>query len=952
MRSPAVVVLLLLLATSHSRASSPFPPSLFSSPSQSCATPVVDPPSVTRNGDDIASIQHLDTDTLDDCASLCCFTSNCVAFSFNSPQPETSCVTPASCCQVGSTCCMLKNALPPPTNNTYGKSVQTGYIPQSTGPALPGPSPPFPPSTLVTNVSFSDVGFYAGTPAHPTGDTWPSAWAVDGTVFAWGCDLNASDFTPMALFEIAGDPYAANTGPSPSSSSASDPPSPLTPEVVAYDPIDYASYCAQYGATGSYPKINTKPAGMLALPSPPNSTSSTVLYLGVSCINYGTDLSFTRQTNLGGFLVSSTDDGRTWANVTAVGAFPGRFGAPVFTSCGRANDACAGLDGGYLYVFFPGSFDDASYWSNNDAVFLARTTPSHVAAPNQYQFFAGLDVSGGPTWNTDANVAQPALIFGSMLGDNAVSYNPYIGRYVMGNFGFIDALGRPRPYHSRPFMEPHRSQLLILEAPKPWGPWSVAYRSDDSPQAAGLYTPTFPSAYMRPLVPGPLPGTSTAQMVMFFSCLGGAENCRYTLNYQVVNLTLSVAPAPATNDDLDCYYNGVWDPTTSTCACLPGWAAPNCRTLSLLPAAPLSAASQTYFYPSDAAPAAGTMIDNSWGIRMLPGDGDGLLHGFMTELEGNCSLSSYGTASRVMHVTTPLDAPGGPYTVVDVALDHFAHNPSVVRDVDGAWLIYSIGSPLPNCTIACPGGKPSSHGTCTGSSHGTSVARSATGPSGPWERLSYILPDNETNPSPIVLPNGTIFLTARRWTYDVPVYISETGWRGPYVKTVLPLTTLSEAMTAAAAAAAAAATIQPLSAGAGLQPTLAANTTFFDEDPHLFVNALGYAHMLTHRQPSGTSCSPTGPTPDDCRCGGGHLFAPTLMGPWYADPLSIFNCTLEVEGQSGPVELHARQRPYLFFPGSDGSANASSCPLLFTGASTDPVSQYYSSFTMVQSAGC
>lgn len=48
------------------------------------------------------------------------------------------------------------------------------------------------------------------------------------------------------------------------------------------------------------------------------------------------------------------------------------------------------------------------------------------------------------------------------------------------------------------------------------------------------------------------------------------------------------------------------------------------------------------------------------------------------------------------------------------------------------------------------------------------------------------------------------------------------------------------------------------------------------------------------------------------------------------------------------MQLHARQRPGLVsLPGNGG------CPTLFTGASTDPVSQYYSSFTMAQAtAGC
>ena len=74
----------------------------------------------------------------------------------------------------------------------------------------------------------------------------------------------------------------------------------------------------------------------------------------------------------------------------------------------------------------------------------------------------------------------------------------------------------------------------MLEAPAPWGPWSLFYRSDDAPLAPGLYTPTFPSAYLEePRADG------TARLVMFFSCLEGAPTCRYTLNYVTVTLGLT-----------------------------------------------------------------------------------------------------------------------------------------------------------------------------------------------------------------------------------------------------------------------------------------------------------------------------------------------------------------------------------------------------------------------------
>ena len=215
--------------------------------------------------------------------------------------------------------------------------------------------------------------------------------------------------------------------------------------------------------------------------------------------------------------------------------FTGRLAAPVFVSCGRANDGDCLADG-VLYVFFPGSENDESYWDNNDGMFLGRVPPASIGNASSYEFFTGFDGSGAPTWSTDTSQAQPSLAFGRMVGENAVSWHPGLKRFLIANFGFIDASGTPCPWHSEPFMSPHRTQLTIFEAPHAWGPWSLAYRDDESAGLApGLYTPTFPSQWMRPLAPG----ATTAELTMLFACLGGAASCRYTLNWVAVNLTLA-----------------------------------------------------------------------------------------------------------------------------------------------------------------------------------------------------------------------------------------------------------------------------------------------------------------------------------------------------------------------------------------------------------------------------
>ncbi len=308
-------------------------------------------------------------------------------------------------------------------------------------------------------------------------------------------------------------------------------------------------------------------------------------------------------------------------------------------------------------------------------------------------------------------------------------------------------------------------------------------------------------------------------------------------------------------------------------------------------------------------------MSNSWGISVLAGD-DGAWHGYMTELEGNCSLSSYSTTSRVLHLTAA--SPLGPWSFAGVALPAFAHNPQAVRDADGAWLLFHIGEQQPaGCRPACVGGKLVNTTGCASIPKGTSVAR-ATSPYGPWERVPYILPNNETNPSAVVLSDGSILLTARRWEGGVPIYTAP-SWRGPYTQQ-------------------APAPVVYVGSGAPYA---------FDEDPFLFKNAGGW-HMLTHREPNGDAgtCSATKPN-TECRCTGGHMYAvDPVAGPWFVDIQPVYNCTLQLEA-GGPLRLWARQRPTLVHANAIGG-----CPVLFTGASTDAVSQYYSSFSMFQRLEC
>jgi hypothetical protein len=86
-----------------------------------------------------------------------------------------------------------------------------------------------------------------------------------------------------------------------------------------------------------------------------------------------------------------------------------------------------------------------------------------------------------------------------MTGENHVSYNKGLKRYIMGNFSFTDKEGKPRPYHQQAgnSLDDSRfpSQLTLFEAPEPWGPWSL-FHQDDNWGTCGDYQRNFPTMWM------------------------------------------------------------------------------------------------------------------------------------------------------------------------------------------------------------------------------------------------------------------------------------------------------------------------------------------------------------------------------------------------------------------------------------------------------------------------
>lgn len=327
------------------------------------------------------------------------------------------------------------------------------------------PKPACPPSSLITGVTFDRFRCHRGD-----GDMWPITWADDGNLYGAAGDNTNS---PMNFWKIVGGPTDVFRGTGWS----------VYVELIDHKPIDPKVYCQQ---PDLHPKQGVKPAGLLCI--------NGVLYLAVELHNYGDNPEFNRQHNVSAWIITSTDYGKTWnREATPLDSFTGRLASPHFLQFGQDYQ---GARDGYVYAYFPAADDGNSYWENGDCILLGRVPQYSLLQREAWEFYTGLAASGEPTWKADDRSAQPVFRYPRMTGENHVSYNKGIKRYLMGNYGFLDSDGNPRPYHAGSFPDSAmRSQLTLFEAPEPWGPWSLFYQDDDW-GTYGDYQPSFPTKWM------------------------------------------------------------------------------------------------------------------------------------------------------------------------------------------------------------------------------------------------------------------------------------------------------------------------------------------------------------------------------------------------------------------------------------------------------------------------
>ncbi len=362
-------------------------------------------------------------------------------------------------------------ALPPQANESA--PAQSIIFNSPTGNKVEYPDygkavPQYPKSTYIVDVKFDKHRYH-----HAEGDTWPLTWSNDDNIYAAAGDNKNS---PMNFWRVKVSPkirpdsivYAGS----------------WTIDLIDNMPVDRNIYCDIQA--GSNRRLSVKPAGLLDV----NGT----IYFAVEAQNYGTDLVFKRQTNIHGWIITTTDYGKTWDhNATPVHFFTGRLASCHFLQFGKGYE---GARDKYVYAYFSAADDGKAYWENGDYLLLGRVHKDKILVRQAWEFYTRLDKDNQPVWSGDDKLAVPIFRYNKMTGEDYISYNKDIKRYLLGNYGFVDDELHPRPNHQGKWPEcAYRSQLTLYEAPEPWGPWSLFYR-DDNWGTYGDYNPSFPTKLM------------------------------------------------------------------------------------------------------------------------------------------------------------------------------------------------------------------------------------------------------------------------------------------------------------------------------------------------------------------------------------------------------------------------------------------------------------------------
>jgi hypothetical protein len=158
-------------------------------------------------------------------------------------------------------------------------------------------------------------------------------------------------------------------------------------------------------------------------------------------------------------IVYSTNRGQFWVPALGtIGApmFAGHaFGGPAFVNFGKNN---ANARDGYVYAV------SGDQWDNGSNLRLGRVPADRIMQREAWEFVCAFTPSGEPAWHRSLDEAIPVLSLHRWLGLPEMVYLAGIERYLLLTWRL-----------HKDFSGDDGTDLLVLEAPEPWGPFSLVH---------------------------------------------------------------------------------------------------------------------------------------------------------------------------------------------------------------------------------------------------------------------------------------------------------------------------------------------------------------------------------------------------------------------------------------------------------------------------------------------
>ncbi len=173
-------------------------------------------------------------------------------------------------------------------------------------------------------------------------------------------------------------------------------------------------------------------------------------------------------------LAWSSDLGKSWT--WADWKFTESFGCPTFLNFGRDY---AGARDGFVYVY---SQDANRAYDRADRFVMARVPKEKIRDRAAYEFFVKLNAEGQPEWSRDITERGAVFTNPGACYRSGISYNAGLKRYLWCQTGLGDDTR-------------FKGGMTILDAPEPWGPWTVAFHTDDWDTGPGE-TMSFPPKWI------------------------------------------------------------------------------------------------------------------------------------------------------------------------------------------------------------------------------------------------------------------------------------------------------------------------------------------------------------------------------------------------------------------------------------------------------------------------